>query len=96
MYIVAIAWLYVAILMAVTETSFVAGVATFLFYGLGPLLLFWWVVGARVRKQRRLKKAADQAAIEGSASLSHQDARAHLMPREIPDQPDQSDPRGDQ
>ena len=55
-YIVAIAWLYIAILMAVTETSFIAGLATFLFYGLGPLLLFWWIVGTRVRKQRRLMR----------------------------------------
>lgn len=54
MYIVAIAWLYVVILMAFTEPSFVAGLMTFLFYGLGPLLLFWWIVGARVRKQRNL------------------------------------------
>ena len=64
MYIVAIAWLYVTILMAVTETSFVAGLATFLFYGLGPLRLFWWVAGARVRKRRRLmrmmRERADQ------------------------------------
>jgi len=56
MYIVAIAWLYVAILMAVTETSIVAGVATFFFYGLAPLLLFWWVVGAPTRKRRKQRK----------------------------------------
>lgn len=56
MYIVAIAWLYVAILMAVMETSFVAGLATFLFYGLFPLLLFWWLVTAPTRKKRKLMR----------------------------------------
>lgn len=53
MYIIAIAWLYVTILMAVTEPSLVAGLATFFFYGLAPLLLFWYVVGAPTRKRRK-------------------------------------------
>ena len=39
MYIVAIAWIYVTLLMALTETSFVAGAATFFFYGLFPLAM---------------------------------------------------------
>lgn len=56
MYIIAIAWLYITILMAVTETSVVAGVATFLFYGLGPLLLFWYVVATPTRKARRQQR----------------------------------------
>ncbi|HEY9398213.1 MAG TPA: hypothetical protein VIQ28_11380 [Burkholderiales bacterium] len=53
MYIIAIAWLYVTILMAVTEPSLVAGLATFFFYGLAPLLLFWYIVGAPTRKRRK-------------------------------------------
>jgi hypothetical protein len=53
-HIVAIAWLYVAILVACTEPSFVAGLASFFFYGLAPLLLFWYVVGTRARKRKKL------------------------------------------
>ena len=49
MYIIAIAWLYVTLLMAATESSFVGGVLTFLLYGLGPLALFVWVFGRRRR-----------------------------------------------
>ena len=64
MYIVAIAWLYVAILMAATETSVVAGLATFIFYGLAPLLLFWWVVSAPTRKRRKQLQAEAQARAE--------------------------------
>ena len=56
MYIVAIAWLYIAILMAATQPGIVSGLATFLFYGLAPLALFWWVVGGRTRKRRRLMR----------------------------------------
>ena len=58
MYIVAIAWLYVVLMMSLTETSFVAGVATFLFYGLLPLALFLWLVGTPQR--RRNRRSADQ------------------------------------
>ncbi len=57
-YIVAIAWLYVVLMMSLTETSFVAGVATFLFYGLLPLSLFLWLVGTPQR--RRNRRSADQ------------------------------------
>lgn len=47
MYIIAIAWLYVTVLMAATEPSFVGGVLTFLLYGLGPLALFLYLFGRR-------------------------------------------------
>ena len=36
MYIVAIGWLYVTLLIAVNEPSVVAGIISFLFYGLMP------------------------------------------------------------
>lgn len=47
MYIVAIAWLYVTILMAATEPSLVGGLLTFLFYGLAPLALCLYLFGRR-------------------------------------------------
>jgi hypothetical protein len=66
MYIVAIAWLYVTILMAATERSVTAGVMTFLFYGLFPLALFLWLVGTPARRRaRRLRAAAEEAASSG-------------------------------
>lgn len=53
MYIVAIAWLYVVLMMSLTETSVVAGIATFVFYGLAPLSLFLWLVGTPQRRRNR-------------------------------------------
>lgn len=53
MYIVAIAWIYVTLLMALTEDSFVAGLATFLFYGLFPLAILLWLLGTPERRRRR-------------------------------------------
>lgn len=53
MYIVAIAWLYVVLMMSLTESSAVAGIATFVFYGLAPLALFLWLVGTPQRRRNR-------------------------------------------
>lgn len=60
MYIIAIAWLYVILMMAITESSFIAGVMTFFWYALLPLALFLWLFGTPQRK--RLRKAAEQLA----------------------------------
>lgn len=53
MYIVAIAWLYVVVMMALTETSFIAGLVTLVFYGLAPLALFLWLMGTPERRRRQ-------------------------------------------
>ena len=58
MYIVAIAWLYVVIVMAATEPNWVASAMTFMFYGIFPLGVFLWLVGTPQR--RRLRRRADQ------------------------------------
>jgi membrane protein implicated in regulation of membrane protease activity len=60
MYIVAIGWLYVVLMMALTETSVTAGILTFLFYGLAPLALFLWLVGTPARRRRSADQAVDQ------------------------------------
>ncbi|WP_423197332.1 MULTISPECIES: hypothetical protein [unclassified Cupriavidus] len=53
MYIVAVAWLYVALMMAITETTVVAGVLTFFAYGVGPVALVLYILGTRGRRRRR-------------------------------------------
>lgn len=56
MYIVAIAWLFTAILMAATESSLTAAVLTFLCYGLLPCALLLWIVGTPQRRRNRSGK----------------------------------------
>ncbi|WP_308494601.1 hypothetical protein [Duganella rivi] len=51
--IVAIAWIYVVGLMAITETSVVAGIVTFLFYCVLPLGTLIYIAGSGKRKARR-------------------------------------------
>lgn len=53
MYIIAIGWLYVTLLVAANEPSVIAGIISFLFYGLMPCSLLLWLGGSKVRRQRR-------------------------------------------
>ena len=60
MHIVAIAWIYVAFMMAITETSAVAAVMTFLLYGLLPVSILVYLIGGARRKRKRQMKALQQ------------------------------------
>ncbi|MGS0740597.1 hypothetical protein ACVBEF_01990 [Glaciimonas sp. GG7] len=53
MYIVAIAWIYVVFMMAITEQSATAGVMTFLLYGVFPLTIVLYLIGTPQRKRNR-------------------------------------------
>lgn len=55
MYIVAIAWLYVTLLMALTEPSVTGGVLTLLFYGLFPCALLLWLFGTPQRRRNLMR-----------------------------------------
>lgn len=56
MYIVAIAWIYVVLMMSITEHSVVAGVMTFLLYGVLPLSIILYLMGTRQRNRRRAER----------------------------------------
>ncbi|MEC5160321.1 hypothetical protein ACFDR9_001532 [Janthinobacterium sp. CG_23.3] len=53
MLIVAVAWIYVVGLMALTEPSIVAGMMTFLIYCVVPLSILYYLTGSRRRKSKR-------------------------------------------
>ncbi|MCO4864731.1 hypothetical protein MKD38_23870 [Cupriavidus sp. WGlv3] len=73
MYIVAIGWLYVALMMAITEHNVVAGVATFLMYGVAPVALVLYIMGTPGRRRR---KAEAERALDQSAPASEAAKRA--------------------
>ncbi|MFN0160249.1 MAG: hypothetical protein ACKVQQ_03405 [Burkholderiales bacterium] len=64
LHIIAIGWLWVAFMMSLTERSFVAGVLTFVFYGLVPcgLLLYLLATPARRRRRAARERAGDPPA----------------------------------
>ncbi|MDF3036860.1 MAG: hypothetical protein K0S28_2134 [Paucimonas sp.] len=53
MLIVAIGWIYVVLMMSITEHSVIAGIMTFLLYGVLPLGVILYVMNAPRRKRRR-------------------------------------------
>ena len=67
MYLVVVAWLYVATMMAVAEANHPAGtllgaVFTFVLYGAGPVALLIYIMG---RPARRAAKARREAVASG-------------------------------
>lgn len=73
MYIIAIAWLYVTVLMASTEKTIVAGILTFVFYGLLPCALLLWLLGVKHRKHQRTKLLRDQDMRDPDSSDAERD-----------------------
>lgn len=55
MYIVAIAWIYVVLMMSITEHSVIAGVSTLLLYGVLPLGIILYLAGSPQRRRERAK-----------------------------------------
>lgn len=69
MLIVAVAWIYVVGLMALTEPTVVAGIMTFLLYCLLPLSILFYLTGSKRRKLRRQRSEdAARRATEPPAS----------------------------
>ncbi len=72
MYIVALGWLYVALMMAVAEATNTNGTVlgalfTFLLYGLAPVALVLYLLGTPGRKRAiKARQAAEQAAWEAA------------------------------
>jgi len=63
MYLVLIAWFYVALMMAVAEAtspvgSVLGAVVTFLLYGALPMVVVGYIMGTPARKRARLKREA--------------------------------------
>ncbi len=68
MYIVAIGWIYVVFMMSITEVSIVAGIMTFLMYGVVPLAIIIYIGGARQRKRNRTAAEAQKNSAPHSES----------------------------
>jgi hypothetical protein len=72
-YLIAIAWLYVALMMALAEATHVNGtvlgaIVTFLLYGLLPTGLVMYVMGTPLRRKARLATEAQELAEQRAAA----------------------------
>ena len=85
MYIVPIAWLYVALMMAVAEATnsngtVLGAVITFLLYGLGPVALVVYLMGSPARRRAiKAKEAAEMAAAHSVAPDASGHATADVI-----------------
>jgi len=73
MYLVAIAWLYVTLMMALAEATnphgtILGAVFTLLLYGIGPLALVMYLLGTPMR--RKARQAAEAAAEDDTSTAS--------------------------
>lgn len=70
MYIVALAWIYVVLMVSIMQPTVLKGVVTFLGTGLLPLALFLYLMGTpqRRRNQKRAEAAASDAAANEAAA----------------------------
>jgi len=81
MYLVLIAWFYVALMMAVAEAtspvgSVLGAVVTFLLYGALPMVVVGYIMGTPARKRARLKREAAENSELNSPSASTCSANA--------------------
>jgi hypothetical protein len=84
MYIVAIGWIYVVLMMAITENSVIAGIMTFVLYGVVPLAIILYLSGTKQRRQNRLsakKRQADSAMQSGVPAGTRTDSENVGMPQ---------------
>lgn len=72
MYIVAIGWAYVILMMAVSASSVGRALAILFFLGVLPIALFVYVADGP-RRRRRSMAMADQGADQRHAADSHSD-----------------------
>lgn len=96
MYLIAIAWLYVALMMALAEASSPQGsifgaLITFLFYGVAPMALVLYLVGTPARRRARhlaeaqaSAQAQAQPVSEPAAGSGQGDGRHHAPAEPLP------------
>ena len=78
MYVIVIAWLYVALMMAAAEAShsngsLIGALFTFILYGLFPVALVIYVLKTPDRKKARLAKEAQEAKTAASKAGDSKD-----------------------
>jgi TRAP-type C4-dicarboxylate transport system permease small subunit len=66
MHIVAMAWIYVVLMMSITESSAIAGIMSFLLYGVLPVSIILYLMRTPQRKRKRA--AAEKLARDSTPS----------------------------
>jgi hypothetical protein len=89
-YIVAIAWLYVLMLVSVMQPTVFRGIVTFVGAGLLPLALLLYLVGTPQRRRQRLRTAQREAATVAEPTIGEAPDPAAPAPAAAPVSEDRS------
>jgi len=76
MHIVVIAWLWVILMMAITERSLAGGVLTFVFYGLAPCGLLLWMIATQRKFNRSKRGGLRQPPAAGETSMREEEVES--------------------
>ncbi|WP_420225683.1 hypothetical protein [Pigmentiphaga litoralis] len=80
--LVAIGWMYVTLMMAITQPTVMAGIATFFFYGLLPVTIIVYVMLAPERgRRRKAREAAEREAMLAADMARKNGDKAQDAPR---------------
>ena len=82
MYLVAIAWIYVALMMAVAEAfgqqgTVLGAIFTFIFYGVLPVSVLMYIMGSPMRRRARRQREQLEDAERAAAASGQPDAGGH-------------------
>jgi hypothetical protein len=89
MYLVVIAWLYVALMMAVAEATSPIGTVvgaffTFVLYGVGPVSLVVYLLGTPARRKAIRAREAAELAARAAAGSGKPDAGGEAAADPVP------------
>jgi mannose/fructose/N-acetylgalactosamine-specific phosphotransferase system component IID len=89
MYLVAIAWIYVVLMMSIVEAtasngSVLGAVITFALYGALPLSIVLYVMGTPHRRRARLAAEAAETLQPQAGSAAQPDAGGHAAADPVP------------
>jgi hypothetical protein len=90
MYLIVIAWIYVVLMMSVAEATnsngtLLGALVTFVLYGLGPVALVVYLMGAPARSKAIKKRAAEELQQTADAETDAHAAREETPPSHTPD-----------
>lgn len=99
MWIVAIAWMYVAVMMTLAEAthpqgSILGAIITFVFYGLAPVAIVMYILGTPARRRARQAAEARELALAASPEAPSQPADGSSLPAGDPIASERKEPGG--
>lgn len=80
MYIIAIGWMWVVLMMSITQKTILAGVSTLVFYGILPCALLMYILTTPARRRRQARREAEAEAQAKATPEGKESAQSGTQP----------------